>query len=73
MPDISTEDLFKLLYFSPNEGDVENVIKQYPDIFKTKTGLYCYDKTSIQTFLYSDNSEREAIGNSCRKTKNPYF
>ncbi|MFA7444950.1 MAG: hypothetical protein WCY89_03325 [Flavobacteriaceae bacterium] len=34
MPNISTEDLFKLLYFSPTEEEVENVIQKYPDIFK---------------------------------------
>ncbi len=34
MPNISTEDLFKLLYFSPTEEEVENVIQKYPDFFK---------------------------------------
>lgn len=34
MPDISTEDLFKLLYFSPTEEEVEEVIKQNPNVFK---------------------------------------
>lgn len=34
MPNISTEDLFNLLYFSPTEEEVENVIQKYPDFFK---------------------------------------
>jgi len=34
MPNISTEDLFKLLYFSPTEEDVEKVIQNYPEFFK---------------------------------------
>lgn len=34
MPNISTEDLFKLLYFSPTEEDVEKVIQNYSEFFK---------------------------------------
>lgn len=33
---ISTEELFKALYFSPTEEKVEEIIRKYPDIFKAE-------------------------------------
>lgn len=34
MPKITTEELFKLLYLSPTEEDIENVIQEHPEFFK---------------------------------------
>lgn len=34
MFDITNEELFKLLYSSPNEKEVDKIIQKYPDVFK---------------------------------------
>ena len=39
MNTISNEQLFKLLYFSPTEEDVEEIIKKYPEVFKDENWL----------------------------------
>lgn len=68
MGKITLEELFKALYFSPTENDIETIISKYPDIFSNNNWLPIGDTES--NFSIIENQQSNPIAALVEKVTN---